>query len=179
MDLIRIISFIIFFLLFSCKQEIVEEVSLKNIIRNGKVISYNDLNEFQKRNVNNCYFYPYQNWRDIKEYKKEDAYFVIVEIDYFLLAKIQNYDFEYEKSQNRTNPLLQYGKYQNRWQFYDENGLLINSSAKFEGHKIFEFERKNKFDYIIIGPIQTKPSKIEIKIVTDDYKYMDYPFYIF
>lgn len=64
-----------------------------------------------------------------------------------------------------NNPYSLYGKYKNRWIFYDSIDIMIYETSKFKGHNIIEINRTDFFDEIIVGPLPKKPHKMFIKIL--------------
>jgi hypothetical protein len=86
-----------------------------------------------------------------------------------LLAKLcENESFQIADMLNENKYSL-YGKYVNRWEFYNSKGELICETDKFAGQKLMELNRNAGVDEVIIGPLNEKPIKMKIKILDSKY----------
>lgn len=150
--------------LTSCQEEKTFQVNLKDVIECAEAIPFDSLDVNQQNKINYCSYFPYGNWRDTKEYKKEQAFFIKAKINNALLAELCKSDVFPVETLLDSNFYSLYGKYRNSWKLFDDQHKVIDPSNKFEGHDIFEINRIGNIDYIIIGPIQTHPYKMEIDI---------------
>lgn len=163
-------------LTLSCEEE-KREINTNDVIKSVEVMDYEKLT-FNYANLlleketfrYGCYCYPNGNWRDLKEFKKEDAFFVKVKLNNRLLAELSESEtFSKEYLLNPEDANFLYGKYHNRWKFFDSFGTLICETEKFEGYEIIDINRNGNFDEVIIGPLVKKPAKMEIEILDSKY----------
>lgn len=163
---------LIFILLVGCGKKEIVHIEIKDVIINAEILTFKDLSNQQKKNLEYCCYYYPSNWRDGINFEKEKAYFVKTKIDNNLLASLtESNAFSKADLLNNGNTYL-YGKYHNRWGFVDNENDTIFETAKFEGHRIIEITRKGNIDEVIIGPLVEKPKKIYIEII-DSKNYPD------
>ena len=161
--LVILFSLIVLIFIFGKNNPTGQIVRIKKvIIECAEVIPFDSLTKKQQDEVGYTSYYPNDNWRDIMEYDKKDAYFVKARINNKLLAELAKSDiFTVEKLLD-SNPYSLYGKYSISWEFFDEDTIPINPTTKFSGHNIFEIKRFGHNDFLIVGPIPERPSKMEI-----------------
>lgn len=168
----QILLIVAIFFLSNCsndsqKSENIESPNqFSKVIIQAKVIEYNDLSEEEKESnfTTNVCCYP-ENWNNgVDCISKEDAFYVKVKINNILLAILTESNAFSMDDLLDENPYLLYGKYHNRWGFWDENGVEICETSKFEGHNYFGVKRDKNVDELIIGPLPKKPKKMKIEI---------------
>lgn len=144
-------------------------INPKEVITFVQVLSFNDLDDQQKEDLKyGCFCHP-DNWYNGIEFKKENAYFVKVKLKNKLLAELSESEAFPISYLLNSNAHTLYGKYHNRWKFIDSTGNKICETDKFDGHKIIELNRFGELDEVIIGPLITKPTKMEIEIADSKY----------
>jgi len=60
-----------------------------------------------------------------------------------------------------------YGKYNNAWDMFEASGAHVPLTAKFGGHDVYRFERKDGIDTLILGPVLTRPTRLQLRFVGD------------
>lgn len=154
------------FFIFSigCSKTEKAELKINDVIKSAQILTFNNLDNKQKKILEYCCYYYPNNWRDGVSFEKENAYFVKMKIDNNLLASLTESN-TFSKAELLTNGnTYLYGKYHNRWGFVDNKNDTIFETAKFEGHQIIEIKRKGNIDEVIVGPLVEKPKKIYIEI---------------
>ncbi|QOG02083.1 hypothetical protein [Flavobacterium sp. MDT1-60] len=157
---------IILFFVFSagCSKTEKVQIEVKNIIKSAEILTFKDLSDQQKKELEYCCSYYPSNWRDGVSFEKEKAYFVKTKIDNNLLASLtESNTFSKIELLNNGNTYL-YGKYHNRWGFVDNKNDTIFETEKFEGHRIIAITRRGNIDELIVGPLVEKPKKMYIEI---------------
>ncbi|BFM44062.1 hypothetical protein CFS9_27030 [Flavobacterium sp. CFS9] len=161
-----ILKAVILFIVFSvsCGKEKNAVIEVENVIKSAEILTFKDLSNQQKQQLEYCCSYYQSNWHDGISFKKENAYFVKAKIDNNLLASLtESNTFSKTELLNYGNTYL-YGKYHNRWGFIGDENDTIFETEKFEGHRIIEITRNGNIDEVIVGPLVEKPKKMYIEI---------------
>jgi hypothetical protein len=94
-------------------------------------------------------------------------YYVVLTIDNLKLAHLsQSKAFEPNKTL-MEKPIFLYGKYKNKWQFFNEDKIEIPENSKFNGFKTLLVKRTINVDSVWIGPIPEKPETIRVLLRGD------------
>lgn len=56
-----------------------------------------------------------------------------------------------------------YGKYKNTWDMFEADGARVPLTAKFGGHDVYRFERKDGIDTLILGPVLKLPARLQLR----------------
>lgn len=157
---------IILFFIFSigCGKTEKAEIKIKDVIKSVEILTFKDLSDQQKEELEYCCSYYPNNWRDGVSFEKENAYFVKAKIDNNLLASLTESNTFSKTELLKNGDTYLYGKYHNRWGFVDNKNDTIFETEKFEGHRIIEITRRDNIDEVIIGPLVEKPKKMYIEI---------------
>lgn len=156
-------------LLFGCSSEQLTPINDSEVILSAEVLTYEQLDPLTKAEQfkYGCYCFPC-NWNDPKEFEKEKSFYLKIKIDNDLLASLSESRTFPKKDLLETSPTYLYGKYKNRFRLIGIGGRDICETDKFQGFEIMNLERKNKIDFLLIGPIIEEPKKIIIEILDSD-----------
>lgn len=120
---------------------------------------------------------------DMVHFKPKDGYYVRVVVDARALAREMlamsckpkdffdsskkcsagELDMKVKKTLDNMTYGDLYGKYKNAWDMLDADGVRVPLTAKFGGHHVYRFDRKNGIDTLILGPVLKRPARLQLR----------------